>query len=108
MDYALFGTPDAQAIGDNSVPPDIVIEAKSLRDPLADEAVAQLRRYAWASPRMQSGRAGLTGGDRWWIYDLELPGAFTARKVATIDILEDDPQVAARSLDQWLGRAKFG
>ena len=108
MDYALFGTPDVQTIGDNSVPPDIVIESKSLWDPLDDEAVAQLPRYAWASPRMQSGRAVLTSGDRWWIYDLELPGAFTARKVAAIDILEDDPLVAARSLDQWLGREKFG
>ena len=90
----MFGTPDVQAIGNNSVPPDIIIESKPLRAAL-DDAVAQLRRYAWASPRMQRGRSVLTSGNQWWIYDLALPGSFTSRLVGQVDILEDDPPAAA-------------
>ena len=56
-DYAMFGTPDVQAIGNNAVPPDIIIESKPLWAEL-DGAVPQLRRYAQASPRMQSRRGG--------------------------------------------------
>ena len=106
-DYAMFGTPDVQAIGNNSVPPDIIIESKPLRAVL-DDAVAQLRRYAWASPRMQRGRSVLTNGNQWWIYDLALPGSFTTRLVGQVDILEDDPPAAAQALDQWLRRTAFG
>ena len=29
-DYAMFGIPDVQAIGNNAVPPDIIIESKPL------------------------------------------------------------------------------
>ena len=31
VDYTLFGTPDVRAVGNNVVPPDIVIESKPLR-----------------------------------------------------------------------------
>ena len=108
VDYALFGTPDVQAIGNDAVPPDIVIESKPLRYRLDAKAVAQLRRYAWASPKMYSGKAVLTNGNEWWIYDLELPGSFTSRRVEQVDILDDNPQVASRSLNRWLGRSRLG
>ena len=107
VDYALFGTPDVQAIGNNSVPPDVIIESKPLRAEL-DGAVPQLRRYAQASPRMQSGVAVLTSGDLWGIYDLSLRGAFTGKLVAEVNILTDDPEAAAQVLHQWLGRPRFG
>ena len=107
VDYALFGTPDVQAIGNNSVPPDVIIESKPLRAEL-DEAVPQLRRYAQTSPRMQSGVAVLTSGDLWGIYDLSLRGAFTGKLVAEVNILTDDPEAAAQVLHQWLGRPRFG
>ena len=106
-DYAMFGTTDVQAIGNNAVPPDIVIESKPLRAEL-DGAVPQLRRYAQASPRMQSGVAVLTNGNQWWIYDLSLRGSFTSKRVEQVDIITDDPQAAAQILHQWLGRSKFG
>ena len=106
-DYAMFGIPDVRAIGNNSVPPDIIIESKPLRTVL-DDAVVQLRRYAWASPKMRRGRAVLTNGNQWWIYDLALPGSFASRLVGLVDILEDDLPAAARALDQWLSRAAFG
>ena len=107
VDYALFGTPDVRAIGKNVVPPDIVIESKPLRSTLPKGAVDQLRGYAWAAPRMQRGRAVLTNGNVWWIYDLELPGPFTSRRMEPVDILEDDPRAGARILDRWLGRSRF-
>ena len=107
VDYAMFGIPDVQAIGNNAVPPDIIIESKPLRAEL-DGAVPQLRRYAQASPRMQSGVAVLTNGNQWWIYDLSLRGSFTSKRVVQADIITDDPQAAAQILHQWLGRSKFG
>ena len=88
-------------------PPDIIIESKPLRAELVD-AVPQLRQYAWASPRMQRGRAVLTSGNEWWIYDVGLSGAFTSREVERVNILDDDPAVAAQALEQWLGRSRFG
>ena len=106
-DYAMFGIPDVQAIGNNAVPPDIIIESKPLWAEL-DGAVPQLRRYAQASPRIQSGVAVLTNGNQWWIYDLSLRGSFTSKRVVQVDIITDDPQAAAQILHQWLGRSKFG
>ena len=106
-DYAMFGILDVQAIGNNAVPPDIIIESKPLRAEL-DGAVPQFRWYAQASPRMQSGVAVLTNGNQWWIYDLSLRGSFTSKRVVQVDIITDDPQAAAQILHQWLGRSKFG
>ena len=81
-DYAMFGTPDVQAIGNNSVPPDIIIESKPLRAVL-DDAVAQLRRYTWASPRMQRGRSvltnGISGGSMTWPFQAHLPPGWWVR-----------------------------
>ena len=107
VDYALFGAADVYSIVNDGLPPDVIIEAKALRTSLK-EAVPQLRRYAWASPGMQRGRAVLTSGNQWWVYDLGLPGAFTARRVVQVDILKDDPQVSAQVLDLWLCRLGFG
>ena len=78
VDYALFGAADLSVIVNDGAPPDIIIESKPLRAELAD-AVPQLRRYAWASPRMRQGMAVLTSGNEWWIYDLSLSGPFTSR-----------------------------
>ena len=106
-DYAMFGTPDVQAIGNNAVPPDIIIKSKPLRAEL-DRAAPQLQRYAQASPRMQSGVAVLTNGNQWWIYDLSLRSSSTSKRVEQVEILTDDPQAAAQILHQRLGRSKFG
>ena len=75
VDYALFGIPDVESIGNNSVPPDVVIESKALREPLDDD-VPQLQRYVQASPPMRNGVAVLTNGNEWWIYDLTKRGSF--------------------------------
>ena len=64
-DYALFGTPDLDAIGNLTREPDVIIEAKSLNVVL-EEHVEQLRRYVGASPRMHKGVAVLTNGREWW------------------------------------------
>ena len=80
VDYAVFRVADVPAIVNVRIPHDIVIEAKALWRSL-DDTVPQLRRYACASPRMQRNRSVLTNGNGWWIYDLGLPGVFTARMV---------------------------
>ena len=41
------------------------------------------------------------------VHDLGLPGPFTSRRMEPVDILEDDPRAAARTLDRWLGRSRF-
>ena len=51
VDYALFGTPDVEAFGGNSVQPDVVVEPKALREPFDDD-VPQLQRYVEAAPRI--------------------------------------------------------
>ena len=68
VDYALFGTPDLDAIGSGTVAPDVIIEAKSLNVVLA-EHVGQLQRYVDAVPRMRRGVAVLINGREWWLYD---------------------------------------
>lgn len=108
VDYAFFGTPDLEAIGNNSIPPDIIIESKALREPLGDEAVCQLHRYVQATPRMRNGVAVLTNGGEWWVYDLMLRGSFENRLVDNVDILTENRRGHARFLNHWLGRAGFG
>ncbi len=105
VDYALFGTPDVESIGNNSVPPDVVIESKALREPLGDEEVSQLRRYVGASPRMRNGVAVLTNGNEWWIYDLTMRGSFNNKLVDGVNILTGRRRSHAEFLNQWLGRA---
>ena len=86
VDYALFGTPDVESIGNNSIPPDVVIESKALREPIDDD-VPQLQRYVEADPRMRTGVAVLTNGNEWWIYDLTKRGPFEGKLVDRVNIL---------------------
>ena len=108
VDYALFGTPDVESIGNNSVPPDVVIESKALREPLDDEEISQLQRYVEASPRMRKGVAVLTNGNEWWIYDLPKRGPFENKLVEHVNILSGGRRASAQALSYWLGRAGFG
>ena len=107
VDYALFGIPDVESIGNNSGPPDVVIESKALREPLDDD-VPQLQRYVEASPRMRRGVAVLTNGNEWWIYDLTKRGSFGNKLVEQVNILTGGRRSAAQVLNQWLGRPGFG
>ena len=108
VDYALFGAPDVESIGNNSVPPDVVIESKALREPLDDEEISQLQRYVDASPRMRNGVAVLTNGSEWWIYDLTKRGDFGSKLVEQVNILSGGRRASAQVLNSWLGRAGFG
>ena len=106
-DYALFGTPDLDAIGNLTREPDVIIEAKSLNVVL-EEHVEQLRRYVGASPRMHKGVAVLTNGREWWLYDLERRGAFPGKRIDPINFLAGNPREAALILNEWLDRRRFG
>ena len=106
VDYALFGAPDVVAIGNNSVPPDVLIESKALREPLDDD-VPQLRRYVDAAPPMRQGVAVLTSGNEWLLYDLSQRGSFDRKLVERFDILTGNRRSHAQVLNQWLGRAGF-
>ena len=107
VDYALFGTPDVEAIGNNSVPPDVVIESKALREPLDDD-VPQLQRYVEDAPRMRQGVAVLTNGNEWLLYDLAQRGSFEKKLVERVDILTGNRRSHAQVLNRWLGRSGFG
>ena len=106
VDYALFGTPDLEAIGSNSIPPDVVIESKALREPLDDD-VSQLHRYVDAAPAMRQGVAALTNGNEWLLFDLAQRGSFERKLVERVDILIGNRRSHAQVLNQWLGRAGF-
>ena len=102
----MFGTPDVEAIGNNSVPPDVVIESKALRTPLGD-AVTQLESYVNADPRMRVGVAVLTNGSEWWIYDLSKGGAFSSKFVDQVNILTGSQRSHAQFLNRWLRRSGY-
>ena len=106
-DYCLFGTPDVDAIGNNSVPPDVIIESKAFRTPL-DEVVAQLQSYVEAEPVMRKGVGVITDGGNWWIYDVSKRGSFENKLVEQMDILTGSRRSSAQVLNQWLSRAGFG
>ena len=110
VDYALFCTPDLEAIGNGSIAPDVIVEAKKLGMAL-DGHVGQLRRYVGTVPRMQRGMAVLTNGREWWLYDLDRRGAFSGKRVDPINVLDGNLGVlaeSARTLDSLLNRRKFG
>ena len=106
-DYALFGTPDLDAIGNGTTEPDVIIEAKSLNVVL-EAHVEQLRRYVGAVLRMHKGVAVLTNGGEWWLYDLERRGGFPGKRLDPINLLEGNLGESARTLNEWLDRRKFG
>ena len=94
-----------ESIGNDSVPPDAIIECKYLRDGL-DNAVPQLQSYAEAPPRMRSGVAVLTNGGGWWIYDLSMKGGFKGKLVKKVHILTGTGGLRPMSLAiGWAGRA---
>ena len=103
-DYALFGTPDLDSIGNGTVEPDVIIEAKGLNIVL-EEHVHQLQRYVDASPRMRRGVGVLTNGREWWLYDLERGGSFSGKRMDPVNVLEGNLREAARTLSEWLDRA---
>ena len=106
-DYALFGTPDLDAIGNGTMAPNVIIEAKRLNVAL-EEHVGQLQRYVGADPRMGTGVAVLTNGREWWLYDLDRRGAFADKQLDPINILEGNLRESARTLNGLLDRRKFG
>jgi predicted type IV restriction endonuclease len=106
-DYVLFGTPDLEDIGNGDAVPDIIIESKSLYGRL-DGNVEQLQRYVEGVPRMRKGRAVLTNGGEWWVYDVSRRGDFSRKLVEQVDILTGNQRLAAQTLNCWLSRRNFG
>ena len=106
-DYVLFGTPDLERIGNGCAVPDIIIESKSSYGRL-DGNVEQLRRYVEGFPRMSQGRAVLTNGGEWWIYDVNRRGNLSRKPTEQIDALNGNQRQAARALNCLLGRRLFG
>ena len=106
-DYALFGTPDLDAIGNGTMAPDVIIEVKGL--PVAlEEHVEQLRHHVEAVPEMRKGVAVLTNGGVWWLYDLDRRGAFQGKRIDPIYVVPVNPREAALILNEWLDRRRFG
>ena len=103
VDYALFGTPDVESIGNNCVPADVVIESKALREPLDDEEISQLQGYVEASPRMRNGVAVLTNGNEWCVYDLTKRGSFKTSLVEQVNILSGSWRASGPGLELLAG-----
>ena len=89
-DYCLFGTPDVDAIGNNSVPPDVIIESKAFRTPL-DEVVAQLQSYVEDEPVMRNGVGVITDGGDWWIYDVSKRGSVREQARRAVGYTDREP-----------------
>ena len=106
VDYALFHTGDLEAIGNGSVPPNIIIEAKALNVGL-DAHVDQLREYVEAEPYMTKGVAVLTNGQEWWLYDVSRRDSFPRKRADTVNVMEDSLRETARSLNECLDRRRF-
>ena len=107
VDYALFGIPDLDAIGNGTVEPDVIIEAKGLNVVL-EEHVDQLQRYVEACPRMRTGVAVLTNGREWWLYDLDRRGSFRGKRIDPIHPMAVDAREGALILNEWVDRRRFG
>ncbi len=107
VDYALFGTPDLDAIDNGTVAPDVIIEVKGLIVAL-DQHVEQMQRYVEAAPRMRKGVAVLTNGLGWWLYDLDRSGAFPEKRIDPIHPMAVDAREAALILNERLDRRRFG
>lgn len=105
--YALFRVPDVELIVADEDPLDVIIECKPLRDPLYDEDVCGLQRFAETHPPMTKGVAVLTSGNKWWIYDMARSGPFESKLVDEIDVLYGDPELDAEFLHRWLARERF-
>ena len=105
-DYALFLECDIHAIVEGTVPPTVLIEAKSLRTPL-DAHVEQLAWYVDAA-NMKKGVSVLTNGNEWWIYDAGSLASRCPLPLATVDITRGRGGAAARILRQRLGRTGLG
>ena len=99
VDYALFAEPDLLAIGNYEVAPNVIIEAKSVGVELG-EHVEQLEGYAEAAHRMRNGVAVLTNGREWWLYDLDRRGSFHGKRLAPINILEEQLERRGSDLDR--------
>ena len=102
-----IATSSGVKIGQWEVPPDAVVEAKSLRTSLYGE-VSQLQRYVQAPPPMRKRVAVLTNGNEWWIYDLTRRGPFDRKLVDRVNILTGNRRSHAGFLNGWLGRGSFG
>ena len=57
---------------------------------------------------MRKGRAVLTNGGEWWVYDVSRRGAFSMKLVEQVDILTGNQRLAAQTLNCWLNRRLFG
>ena len=64
--------------------------------------MAQLRKYAFASPGMHDGFAVLTNGVEWRLYCMAKSGPFVGRLTCTVNIMDKDVCNSATTLDRWL------
>ena len=107
MDYALFPPANISDLALSTVPPVVIIEAKGYPEDL-DNHLEQLDRYAWTSPRMTHGRAVLTNGIEWRIY--EAGGRkvnLQTKHLHTVNIGAKEADETARVLYQELNRTRW-
>ena len=99
VDYALFGEAEMADIGCGNAVPDILIEAKPVGSDL-DGDLPQLQDYVKARPAMREGVAVLTNGGEWRLYRVDGRRNLTEENSVTVDILKDDPEKAAQTLNR--------
>ena len=106
VDYALFLNRSLPRIGNGTVAPSMIIEAKNPAVNLGS-CVEQLHRYAEASPAMRRGVAALTNGKEWWIYQAVSRGGLRSDPTERVHILDCGPAISARVLIDWLSRTRL-
>ena len=106
VDYALFLNRSLRRIGNGTVAPDMIIEAKNPAVNL-ESCVEQLLLYARASPAMRKGVAALTNGKEWWIYQAVSRGGLRSNPTERVPILDCESGESAHILFGWLGRAQL-
>ena len=105
VDYALFRQAEMADAGRGTAVPDIIIEAKSVHSNLDDD-LPQLQNYVRARPAMTEGVAALTNGGEWRLYRVDGRRNLSGQNGVTVDVLNDEPEEAARTLWSWLGKPR--
>lgn len=108
VDYALFDSLALPDIKDEGMPnPDIIIEAKALDRALTPADVGQLQRYVNRPTPMTVGKAVLTNGVLWEIYELQGRRTLRRMKPVEVSLWKDARRLAAERLHERLDRQRW-
>ena len=106
VDYALIVDLDIGKLREEDIPPDIIIEAQALGEPLGQH-FDQLREYVQAHPHLSGGLAVLTNGVEWRLHAVGVRGGLprNLKDDNIVNIQDLGLRRAALTLNRQLGRS---